>query len=279
MNKRSWMMLRVLINRYNPKAGNTLLKFLPQEEIEAVMAQDIQSTDLAPILQQPQKSLAKVHYSWISPLLSHFPDRLHPTIMAALTREQIAGLRTSSPMPISDFVKAFILNKLYYLLQIDEHLPIEYLPKSDLFPLATWTKQRMVHLIDFLGIQDLASEVRHIVDRNYLKNIYATLSPKQLHYLKLCLHQKERLTSPKLGINLTQIDNAKLKQVLHRRGLVRLGKALCGEHADFVWYMSHILDMGRGNLLLKEYQPKEHPKITPILRQQVLNLMNFLKSE
>ena len=29
-------MLRVLINRYNPKAGNALLKFLPQEQQAAI---------------------------------------------------------------------------------------------------------------------------------------------------------------------------------------------------------------------------------------------------
>lgn len=272
-------MLRVLINRYNPKAGNALLKFLPQEDVEGVMAENIQSTDLTPILQQPQKSLAKIHYSWIQPLLADFPDRLHPTILAALTAEQIAGLKSSTPVAIPGFVKAFILNELYRLLKIEEHLPIEYLPETDISSLAKWIKPQIVNLIDFLGIHDLASEVRHIVDRNYLKNVYTCLTPKQFYYLKKCLQQKEQITSPELGIDLTKTDSVKLKQVLHRRGLVRLGRALCGQHFDFVWHLSHTLDMGRGNLLLKEYQPEEIPKVTSILKQQVLSLMNFLKSE
>jgi hypothetical protein len=279
MDKRGWMMLRVLINRYNPKAGNALLKFLPEAELQEVTALDIHSTDLNPILQQPKKSLAKIHYSWLQPLLRKFPDRLHPTIIAALTAEQIAGLQISSSMPISNFVKSFVLNQLYHLLKIGEHFPIEYLPETDIFPLAKWTKPQLVNLIDFLGLYDLASEVRHIVNRNYLHNIYTCLTPKQLSYLKICLHQKEQIVSPKLGIDPTKQDCARLKQVIHRRGLLRLAKAFCGQHPDFVWHIAHVLDTGRGNILLREFQPRALPKITPILKQQVLHLMNFLKNK
>jgi hypothetical protein len=279
MDKRGWMMLRVFINRYNPKAGNALLKFLPQDQLTAVTALDIRSTDLTPILQQPQKSLARLHYSWIQPLLGKFSDRMQPVVMAALTNEQMAGLKISSPVAISDVVKTFILSRLYHLLKIGEHFPVEYLPETELSPLAQWTKQQLVNLIDFLGLYDLASEVRHIVNRNYLKNIYTCLTPKQFHYLKLCLHQKEQLVSPKLGIDPTKQDCPRLKQIIHRRGLLRLGKVLCGQHPDLIWHIAHTLDTGRGNILLKEYQHEASPKITPILKQQVLNLMNFLKNE
>lgn len=276
MDKRGRMMLRVLINRYNPKAGNALLKFLPEKEAKAVMDQDIRSNDLGPILQQPQRSLSKIHYSWIQPVLQKFPESLQPVIMAALTAEQIAGLNIPSPTPISDVAKAFILTQLYQQLNISEHWPIEYLPETDLSPLSKWKKAQLVDLCDFLGLYDLASEVRHIVNRNYLKNIYTCLTPKQLHYLKACLHQKEQLVSPKLGIDPTKQDCSRLKQIIHRRGLLRLGKAFCGQHPDFVWHIAHVLDMGRGNLLLKEYQPQELPKVTKILKQQVLHVMNFL---
>lgn len=278
MDKRGWMMLRVLINRYNPKAGNALLKFLPEDELQAVTNLDIRSTDLTPILQQPQKSLAKIHYSWIQPFLKNFPDSLQSVVIGALTAEQIAGLQISSPVPISDLARTFILNQLYHLLKISDHFPVEYLPETELSPLAKWMKQQLVNLIDFLGLYDLASEVRHIVNRDYLKNIYSCLTPKQFYYLKVCLHQKEQITSPKLGIDPTKQDCVKLKQVLHRRGLLRLGRALCGQHPDLVWYIAHKLDMGRGHILLKEYQHEALSKITPILKQQVLNLMNFLKA-
>lgn len=279
MDTRGWMMLRVLINRYNSKAGNSLLKFLPQDQQTAISNVDIRSDDLRPILQHPQNSLARIHYSWIKPLIEKFPDRMQTAIMAALTAEQIAGMKANVHIPISNLAKSFIVEKLCGQLKINEHIPLEYLAENEFSPLLKWTKQQLVDLIDFLGLYDLASEVRHIVNRDYLKNIYTCLTPKQFYYLKVCLHQKEQITSPKLGIDPSKQDCPKLKQAIHRRGLSRLGKALCGQHADFIWYIAHILDMGRGNILLKEYRPQALPKVTPILKQQVLNLMNFLKSE
>lgn len=272
-------MLKVLINRYNSQAGNALLKFLPQEDLQAVTTLNIQSTDLTPILQQPQTALAGIHYSWFQPLLKIFPDHLQPVMIAALTPEQIVGLQGSFSSSISPVVKTFVQNQLYQLLKISEHFPVEYLPETELSPLTQWKKQQLIHLIDFLGLYDLASEVRHIVNHAYLKNIYSCLTPKQFHFLKMCLHQKERLTSPKLGIDPTKQNCVQLKQVVHRRGLLRLGKALCGQHADFVWHFAHLLDRGRGTILLKEYQPEALLKVTSILKQQVLSLMNFLKNE
>ncbi len=279
MDKRGWMILQVFMNRYNPKAGDALLKFLPQNDRKELLAQDMRASDLKPIFQHPLQLLERIHYSWIKPLLEKFPDRLQPLIISALTNEQATKLGLSSHIPLSPPMRTFFINQLYHLLKGEEHLPLEYLPETELSPLGKWNKQQLVNLIDFLGLYDLASEVRHIVNRDYLQNIYSCLSPKQFHYLKVCLHQKQQLVSPKLGIDPTKQDCNRLKQVLHLRGLARLGKALCGQHPDLMWYLAHTLDIGRGVILLKEYQTDAIPKITSILKQQVLNLMNFLKSE
>jgi len=272
-------MLRVLINRYGPETGKNLLKFLPDDHQEQLNQISIQSEDLKPILQHPQKCLYRVHYSWIKPLIDRFPPRVRPSLIAALNAEQISGMRAKPDRLLPNISKSFIVNEFCYLLDIDKHIPLEYLPQTDLSPLSHWTKQELVTLIDFLGLHDLASEVRHIVNRDHLKNIYTCLTPKQFYYLKVCMNLKDRLVTPKLGIDPNQQDCRNLKQVLHRRGLSRLGKALCGQHPDFIWYLVHTLDMGRGNIIQQEYQAQPLPKITPILIQQVLNLMNFLKNE
>lgn len=272
-------MLRVLINRYGPESGKSLLKFLPEDHQNEVAKISIQSNDLKPILQHPQKCLSRIHYSWIKPLIDRFPSRVRPTLMAVLTAEQISGMRAKPDRSLPNISKYFIVNELCFLLNIDQHIPLEYLPQTDLSPLSHWTKQELVTLIDFLGLHDLASEVRHIVNRDHLKNIYTCLTPKQFYYLKVCLNLKDQLVSPKLRIDPSKQDCPALKQVLHRRGLSRLGKALCGQHPDCIWYLVHTLDIGRGKIIQHEYQAQPLPKITPILKQQVLNLMNFLKNE
>lgn len=272
-------MFRVLVNRYHPKSAEALLKFLPRDQLTDISSVHIHSDDLRPILQHPQNAISRIHYSWIKPLVDKFPERLQPAIIAALNAEQIAGIKAPLETPITDLAKSFIINKLCYELNIQHRIPIEYLTLNEFSPLANWSKQQLVNLIDFLGLYDLAAEVRHIVNRDHLKNIYTCLTPKQFHYLKVCLHQKEKLTTPKLGIDPSKQDCTKLTQIIHRRGLSRLGKALCGQHPDFVWYLAHTLDTGRGAILLKEYQPQELPKVTSLLKQQVVNVMNFLKSE
>lgn len=277
MEARSCMMLRVLINRYNPKAGNALMNFLPEDELAAISKIDIRSDDLQPILQHPQSSLGRIHHTWIKPLLEKFPDRLQPALLAALTPEQAAGMKGTVEMTLSKPAKSFLLNQLFINLKINEHIPLEYLPEHELLPLIKWSKQQLVDLIDFLGLYDLASEVRQIVNSDHLKSIYSCLSPKQFQYLKICMHQKEQIVSSKLGIDPGKPDCTKLKKAMHRHGLSRLGKAFCGLHEDFVWTIAHTLDMGRGSILLKEYQPVALPKITQILKQQVLNVMNFVE--
>jgi hypothetical protein len=280
MEARGWIMLRVLMNRYNPQTGNALLKLLPAEDLKAVMSQDIRSTDLTPLMLQPQKILTNMHYSWLKPLIDQFPSNLHPLFLGALTPVQSLYLQKKMEIKstsLSEPVKNFILHQVYALLKDPQPLPIEYLPETELSPLAKWSKKDLVMLIDFLGLYDLAPEIRSIVNKRYLENIYSCLSSKQLYYLKICLYQKDKLVIPKLGINPAEKNCERLKSLLHQRGLIRLGKALCGQHPDLMWYVTHTLDIGRGTILARYYQAQMLTNITTILKLQVVNVMNFIK--
>jgi hypothetical protein len=237
METRGWMLLRVLINRYNPKAKDALLRYLPHDETEMLLSQDIRSDDFLPILFQPQRLIERLHYSWIKPLLSHFSESLQPLVIAALSPEQRKGFQEKSLPSLTKPVRSFFIQQLYSHLDAEKHLPLEYLPETELSPLIHWKKSELIDLVDFLGLHDLAAEIRHIVDKNMLNNLYSCLSQKKMYYLKICLHQKELLVVPKLEFDARQKDCEKLGQVLHRRGLARLGKALAGQHPDLVWYL------------------------------------------
>lgn len=281
MKTKSLIWLRVLINRYNAKAGQALLKFLPEDERQSVLNQNIHSTDVLPLLMQPQQLMERVHYSWIQPLLEKFPKEIHSILIASLTPEQISGLQhhlSVSPTPsVSVPVKTFMLHQLYTLLTQDPPLPLEYLAESEFSPLATWNKSQLVNLIDFLGIHDLAADIRRIVSKLHLDNLTSCLTPQQQYYLKVCLHQKEQLVPPKLDINPAVKDCKKLKMILHQRGLIRLGKALAGQQMDLMTMIAYRLDVGRGRWLLHYYRPSPILHVTPVLKLQVTNLMNFIK--
>lgn len=279
MDNRTLMMLRVFANRFNPSAGEALLKFLPKETMQAVLNQNIRSKDLSPLLNQPHALFQHLHYTWIKPAIDQFPERLHPLFISALNSEQVSGLyQDREPIALSSPVRNFLQNLIFNFLHTEKVLPFEYLPPSDLAVLTSWNKTQLVRLIDFLGIHDLASEVRRIVNKDHLKNIYSCLTPQQYNYLSICLHQREQIVAPKLGIDPSVKGCPHLKPILHRRGLVRFGKALCGQHPDFAWYLSRIFDKGRGRVILSAYQPQADPALTALLKTQVMNLMDFLKA-
>ncbi len=281
MNQRGWTILKTLFNRYDANVQEELFKFVTPEIKQKLMEHELQSSNLLPLLYQQQDTLERMHYSWLKPILRQFPEQLIPLFVSSLTPEQAAGFKSSSTpaVHLSQTVKLFLQNRLYALIDVDHHQPLELLPITQMTPLAYLNKQDLMNICDFLGLYDLASEVRLIVNKTYLKNIYACLTPKQFYYLKSCLHQKEKLVTPPLGIDPSRQDCPKLKQLIHRRGLLRLGKALCGQHKDLVRYIAHILDTGRGKILLDHYRPDEVPAITSFLQFQVINVMNFLKSE
>ncbi|MDP1879386.1 MAG: hypothetical protein Q8K60_00435 [Parachlamydiaceae bacterium] len=278
INKRSLMILKVLMNRFHPAEKQHLIDLMPAEEQKAMSSNLISSADIAPIYHF-QSQLDHVHYSWIEEALKTASPFWKSIAIASLSHEQKEALRDSTVFPLSGPMKSLIQNRLCQNLKITEHYPKEYLPKNEFSTLLDWNKEDLLHLIDFLGLFDLATEVRHIVNTQDLKSIYSCLNAKQFHFLKLCLNKKDKITSPKLGLKPSQLDRKKLKQILHLRGLSRFGRALCGLPYDFVWTLSHSLDIGRGRALLKDYQLEKHVKITPLLQQQVMKVMDFLKRE
>lgn len=275
MDRRGWLMLRVFINRFNPKASHALQKFLPEEDRNRLQKEVVPSADLNPLLEQPQYLLSRTHYSWLEPLIVEFPPHLRPLVTSSL------NLSKESVMPavvLAPVVKNFFFSHLYQLLGGPEHLPVEYLPTHELSELLNWNKNQLVSLINFLGLHDLAAEMRSIVDKNLLKKIYACLGADEFYYLKTCLQQKESLQVPKLGLDFGKQSRTSLQRILQKRGILRLGKACSGQHPDFIWSLSHIFDIGRGKLLLEASEPIALAKITPLLKDQLLNLITFLKS-
>ena len=124
---------------------------------------------------------------------------------------------------------------------------------------------------------DLAEGIRHIVDRKKLKAIYLCLSHREQAFLRICLHKKEKLAAPKLDIDKWDGSREMLHRVLHRRGMLRLGKALSGQERHFVWHLVHLLDTGRGNIILQYYAEQPVAGVTPLLIQQVVSVINFIK--
>lgn len=282
MPSQSAIIFKILLNRFNPGAGPATLKCLPKEEAKEILAQTTSSTDINSALFWARNIISRTHYSWLAPVVKTLPHVLQPSTVASLPKHQSEKLQSylkltppKNTLPTS--IQSFLLEKLYHHWQPKDAIPIEFIPPSKLKDLLKLSKNDLVNFIDFLALHDVADAIRHIVDKKYLRNIYECLTPQQQQYLRLCLQNKEKLTAPKLDIEKWDGNAESFHNILHKRGMLRLGKALCGQTALFLWHLIHILDTGRGNTLLQHYQTSEIPHITPLLVQQVLSLINFLK--
>ncbi len=285
MQNKSVFLLKILLNRYGKGPAESVLKTLPEEIVKQIAQVSILANDPKPLFEQPLKLLYKMHYSWLMPHIQKFPKEIHPAIISSLSKHQCDRLKVllnlkGEILAQASLVKSYIVHSLYHFIKgTTEVLPPEYLPPSSFISLGNWEKRELVELIEFLGIHDLSEEMRRILDKKILKNAYNCLSLKEQQYLRKCLHLKEKIATPSLGLDKWKGEEEKLKSVLQTRGLVRLGKGLSGDHPDLIWNIAHTLDIGRGQTLLKYYSETAIPGITAALSQQVSNLMNFLKNK
>lgn len=282
MQAKGWIMFRVLMNRFHKGPIEPALRCLPPEDMRAILAQDVHSTDAAVALTLPQELLKKVHYSWLAPAFKRLPKSLQAALLAMLPEEQRSKMQSqcleevpSSGLP-APFLHGILSQILYRNLERTDILPTAFLPRTPLSPLADWNKQKLVELIDLLGVYDLSEEMRQIINKERLKMIQPCLTMKQKAFLRICLHKSEKIATPRLNLDKWDGDERKLHRLLHQRGLLRLGKALCSQHPDLVWHIAHVLDTGRGEEILTHYASPAIPGVTPVLVQQILNVINFL---
>lgn len=286
MEAKAWIMLRVLLNHFHRTNAPALLKFLPQEEARIVQSLEVQSDDVAAALIHPKELLARIHYSWLLPAIQTLPSVLHEPLCRSLSEQQALNLKPLLGISYDDTVQApashaqtFLLSQLSSLVTPSTLLPLAFLPDTSLSFLANLEKSKLVEVIDFLGVHDLAEGLRYIIDKNFLKQLFDCLSERKRQFLKLCLHQQEKVIATRLDLVNWDGTCEKLDNLLHRRGLFRLGKALCGQHGDLLWYITHTLDSGRGQIILKHFSPNMTPGITTALVGQVHNVMKFIEQK
>lgn len=284
METKSALMLRVLFNRFHGGLTEGNLASLPAEDREKIFQQETESEGVDVAFSRPQEVLSWVHYSWLIEPIKALPEEIRPFAIASLPdnkhRAQLAAEVGVVPFDkeLSEPLQRFFLQKLLKAVEDGSGLPLEFLPRERrLSPLAHLDKQQLMILADFLGLYDVANEIRTVVDKAVLERLYACLTPKKKQFLRACIQKRKRLTYPALDLQKWDGDSNRLRRLLHYRGLNRLGNALCEEHPDFVWHLAHIFDTGRGKIIETCYHEKSNPDIAAILRQQVYNAMKFLR--
>jgi hypothetical protein len=285
MDTKAWMMMRVLFNRFHDDTTESLLaKHAPKEMQEQISSQKITNNDPLAAWVTPLNLINKIHYSWLCPIIEELPKNFHPYFLSALPETHFLGItkmlnKEPTRIPLNNDMRSFFISQLCSYLNVTGLLLPTFLPTSKLSFLADLNKQQIIEVVDFLALHDLAEEMRFILNKNQLKVLFSQLSQKKQKYLKMCMANKERFPVARLALEQWKGTKSQLDVMLHKRGLERLGKTLAGQHHDLIWYIAHMLDTGRGALLIKTIPLHEEQGVTSYRVQQLLQLINFLKQE
>lgn len=284
MEARGWMFFNVLVNRFHQKDSSTFLSQLPKETLEALKQHPASSSDTATALRLPEQTLPRIHFSWLVPVLSQNPESLRALLITCTPPSQQQGLCRQFKLPLpkkrlSKPAKAYLLRHLARQVDTTQALPLAYLPESPLTPLASLSKEKLILLIDYLGLRDLAEALRPIVDNRLLQAIHRCLKPPELQLLRAYLHQRDTLKVPKLDFSKWDGQRDSLRLLYHQRGLTRLAKSLSGQSPDLLWHISRHLDQKRANLLENLRASKDAPVITQTLVLQVVAILEFLQRQ
>ncbi len=251
MMESSLWVLKVILSRFPDSEREQLERFLSTKEKEELQSVEKPEVDIE-IEETPL--LDRLHWSWLLPEMQNLSQKEQKLFLGAFphaTRENLCRELniTSIPKDTNKIVKEFVQHSILQHLATEKLLPVYCLPPNPISDLLKLDKQKFVSLIDTLALSDLAAELKQIVETKILKKIYSFFSVEEMKYLKKAaanFSQQSRL-------DLKKWDGTEksLRNLLHKRGLAKLAVALHSQHPDFIWYVCHQLDIGRGSAVEK----------------------------
>lgn len=282
MNQASYIVFRRLIERSNKTGFIRYLSPSEQEKVQSLPA--LNSDPFAQTLTTADR-LKGIHYSWLITFLEPFAEDDKKLILSSLEKEQAEKLKKhfkmkEKPLSLKRKGKDYLTQALYDWLISDqkEFLPIEFLPQHPLNALLSLTKKELQSLVDYLGLHDLAIELKHVIKADQIKKIQKVLSKGEQEYLKKQIKKKEPISFSRLNLDGWNGDGEKLKAILHHRGFNRLAKALFGCHPSLLWHICHRLDTGRTKILRKFFTDIKNDEARDTLINQTLELLSLVKN-
>lgn len=277
MNKASWISFSHLLEL---RGKSTFLHYLSPSEQEKLQSFPPSKVDPFAHCYSMEERLERVHYSWLITFLEPFAENDKEMLLSSLDKNQAKRLKNHFKMKegflsLKKRAKSYLVKAVYEWLISDqkEFLPIEFLPDHPLNPLVNLNKKELQALVDYLGLHDLAIELKHVIKSEQIKKIQKVLSQEERDYLKKQIKVKEPITFSRLNLDGWNGDGEKLKAILHHRGFNRLAKALFGCHPSLLWHICHRLDTGRTKILRKFFTDIKNDEAHAVLINQTLGLI------
>lgn len=281
MKKESTIIVKALLDR--TAAKEALLTYFSKDEEQSLrLLPEYPFFNLHSLLKE-QSSLTAIHYSWFQEPLLKMAENERSLFLALFEKQdreklkKLIGYSEEITEAIIPPLRSLLALELKRNLQKEEILPIECLPKDDALALLELDKELLLQLIDLLGIYDLAADLPQIVDKSILSMIASSLTDGQRSFLQYASKQSLGYLPERLNLKELSKDKAMLRKVLHKRGLERLGGALCMEQKDFLWHFLHKVDIGRAMIINKIIANPPKAKLVTLFKRQVTTLAKRIK--
>jgi hypothetical protein len=279
-----WAVLQSLLRSYHDNHLEKFEKFLPEEGPENFSNFPVDFVEPSQIFSSSDDKISSMHYSWLLELVKNIPAEQYSLFLSSLPEEHSQTLSSAlnqpfEKLPLTKLAKKYL--KHYFqerFFDENEFLPAQFLRVSEFRNLLTMEKRRLIQLIGYLGIWDLAFKLKELNHQKLDQSVEAVLSSKKKEYLKICLQEGAGVSLSTIELEKWDGDKRKLEYMLHQRGIERLAHTLSGEHKSFLWHLSHKLDTGRGTVLLKHYSEEQNPELS-VLAPQLLTLVEFLSNK
>ncbi|MES2200476.1 MAG: hypothetical protein V4489_09985 [Chlamydiota bacterium] len=284
MNSIQWSVCRAFIDKRAKETKESLLSFLPSEQKKEFSSALLCSSDLTLGFNQVRHLLQWTHYSWFAPFLRTLSENEISIFLSAFPEEKAKQLTeclllSSPPTPLPPASKAFIQKKIIEALLVENPNlpPIEALPASSLKDLSDLTSENLSLLIDFLGLYDLAIEMRLVIDTVKIKKIKSILSKEEVFFLSLISGRQDPPLFKQAGLSLWNGNTKDLLTLLHKRGMNRLAKVLYPEDPNFVYYIKLRMSSDQAAIFSPLHKKSEHAKTYKILAGQIMDVLTFFK--
>ncbi len=286
MNAKSWMWFNALLKRYHGEETQQLLRLLPEEEEELAAQHPVTVQNLSPSTLRRESFLSQVHFSWLLPIFKKLRKAHRELYLRALEGRQRKRLapqikledpKRSLPEPILTLSR----QRLYSKLCPDDLVPRAFLPESLYSQFLEYPRQGLLHLLDTLGLQDLAGEFRFSIDQKSRDAVYRHLDENQREYLHNLVTRESGQKPAKTLLPVLAQDKEKTKKFIHQRGLGTLGQALSGQDKNFLWYFSRRFDTGRAQVLEHHFSKDILPSEEKLeeLHNQINEAIAFLQTK
>ncbi len=284
MGKLAHLVCNAFIEAKDKEAKASFLSFLPKKQADLYSSLYLPSLDLKSGFNLTDHLLQSTHYTWFTPFFRTLVENQIKLFLSALPNETAEKLQETlliqGKLPeISPLAKSFLQNKLKKILLADKPdlLPIEALPESPLNVLLNIQIKELRLLIEFLGLHDLAIEIKQIIDTVKLKKIQSILSKEKAFFLQLLSHKKESVVFKKMQLSNWDGETDLLIKLLQKRGMNRLAKALFPEDPNLVWYIQHQLSNEESLLFSSLHKKLEQPKAYSLLADQIIEILAFFQ--